>query len=464
MVVTEALAVGLPVIGAAVGGVPEALGRTTDGVPGLLVPPDDADALREALGNWLGDAGLRKRLRRRPTNDGVVGGLGCDGALRRRRAGGAAGEPGRLPPAPGRASMSGGTRRTWTWARPLGGAAILAVLVWRLGTGPFLDGLRLISVWSLLAATSITVLTTVCSAWRWQTVARGLGVGLPLGTAVAAYYRSQFLNSTLPGGVVGDVHRGVRRWTRGTSVAACAPSGGSVRPARSCSWCWPCCRCCSWTPRCARRWAGSWPPPSPVHSRWPSCCGPSCSSDRPGGRGSSGPRAPTSGRRSRPTGVARRHGHLGGRGPRPRQRLPGRGVDHGIERVAVRRLWPLAMLVLLAMVVPLHVGGWGPREGVAAWAFAAAGLGAAQGVTGHGLRRDGTRRDDAGCPRARRRPDPSQPGPAPQGHRNGRRWRRRRPGRLSTAEPVHAAFPTDRARSILCRWRRPPRRSACRSR
>ena len=38
------------------------------------------------------------------------------------------------------------------------------------------------------------------------------------------------------------------------------------------------------------------------------------------------------------------------------------------------------MLVLLAMVVPLNVGGWGPREGVAAWAFAAAGWGAAQGV------------------------------------------------------------------------------------
>jgi uncharacterized membrane protein YbhN (UPF0104 family) len=44
------------------------------------------------------------------------------------------------------------------------------------------------------------------------------------------------------------------------------------------------------------------------------------------------------------------------------------------------RLWSLAMLVLLAMVVPLNIGGWGPREGVAAWAFAAAGLGAAHGV------------------------------------------------------------------------------------
>lgn len=64
MVVTEALGVGLPVIAAAVGGVREAFGQTTDGVPGLLVPPEDAGALREALGTWLCDAGLRERLRR----------------------------------------------------------------------------------------------------------------------------------------------------------------------------------------------------------------------------------------------------------------------------------------------------------------------------------------------------------------------------------------------------------------
>ena len=51
--------------------------------------------------------------------------------------------------------------------------------------------------------------TTVCCAWRWTVVARGLGVRLSLPAAVAAYYRSLFLNLTLPGGVVGDVHRGV---------------------------------------------------------------------------------------------------------------------------------------------------------------------------------------------------------------------------------------------------------------
>jgi glycosyltransferase involved in cell wall biosynthesis len=63
MVVTEALAAGLPVVATDVGGVPEALGSTADGLPGLLVPPD-SDALREALGTWLRDAGLRERLRR----------------------------------------------------------------------------------------------------------------------------------------------------------------------------------------------------------------------------------------------------------------------------------------------------------------------------------------------------------------------------------------------------------------
>ena len=101
------------------------------------------------------------------------------------------------------------SRTWWAWARLVGGAAVLAVLVWRLGTGPFLDGLRTIDGWSLAAAAGIAVVTTVCCAWRWSIVARGLGVPVALPTAIAAYYRSQFLNTTLPGGVLGDVHRGV---------------------------------------------------------------------------------------------------------------------------------------------------------------------------------------------------------------------------------------------------------------
>src|SRR5213076_3487246 len=75
------------------------------------------------------------------------------------------------------------TRGVWAWLRPLGGAAILALLLWRLGSGAFLAGLRLIDGWALAAALGIGLLTTVCCAWRWRLVAEGLGVRLPLRSA-----------------------------------------------------------------------------------------------------------------------------------------------------------------------------------------------------------------------------------------------------------------------------------------
>jgi glycosyltransferase involved in cell wall biosynthesis len=65
MVVTEALARGLPVLATDVGGVTEALGHGEDGTrPGLLVPPGDPAALGAALREWLSDGELRTRLRR----------------------------------------------------------------------------------------------------------------------------------------------------------------------------------------------------------------------------------------------------------------------------------------------------------------------------------------------------------------------------------------------------------------
>jgi glycosyltransferase involved in cell wall biosynthesis len=64
MVVTEALARGLPVIAADVGGVGEALGHGADGIrPGMLVAPEDPSALGAAIRAWLTDAELRRRLR-----------------------------------------------------------------------------------------------------------------------------------------------------------------------------------------------------------------------------------------------------------------------------------------------------------------------------------------------------------------------------------------------------------------
>jgi hypothetical protein len=46
----------------------------------------------------------------------------------------------------------------------------------------------------------------------------------------------------------------------------------------------------------------------------------------------------------------------------------------------VFQMLPIALLAMMGMVLP-SVAGWGPREGVTAWAFAAAGLGAQRGVT-----------------------------------------------------------------------------------
>jgi glycosyltransferase involved in cell wall biosynthesis len=65
MVVTEALARGIPVLATDVGGLPETLGHDPDSrVPGLLVPADDPGALGGALWSWLEEPLLRNGLRR----------------------------------------------------------------------------------------------------------------------------------------------------------------------------------------------------------------------------------------------------------------------------------------------------------------------------------------------------------------------------------------------------------------
>jgi glycosyltransferase involved in cell wall biosynthesis len=58
-VLLEAQAAGLPIVGTAVGGVPEALGG---GSTGLLVPPADAQAAVDAVHSVARDAELRRRL------------------------------------------------------------------------------------------------------------------------------------------------------------------------------------------------------------------------------------------------------------------------------------------------------------------------------------------------------------------------------------------------------------------
>jgi glycosyltransferase 2 family protein len=250
-------------------------------------------------------------------------------------------------------------------------AAVLAVLVWRVGTGPFLDGLRTVDAGALAAAAGLAVLTTVCCAWRWKVVARGLGVDLPLSTAVAAYYRSIFLNLTLPGGVVGDVDRGI---SHGLRAVAWERTAGQVV-------------------QVVLTVAVLLVVPSPVRGAMP-LVALALVAVAVGVVLASRVR-PTVGRsrwaRLRRAAARDLRAALLARRAWPAIALASALVVAGHAAtflVAARtvgvsapltQMLPLALLVMLGAALP-NVGGWGPREGVTAWAFAAAGLGASTGV------------------------------------------------------------------------------------
>lgn len=100
--------------------------------------------------------------------------------------------------------MAALTRRTW---RIAAGLAVVAGTVVAVGAGPFLQGVAAVSPPAILAAIALAGVATGATAWRWRVVALRLGLTLPWRTALAAYYRSQFVNTVLPGGILGDVHR-----------------------------------------------------------------------------------------------------------------------------------------------------------------------------------------------------------------------------------------------------------------
>ena len=281
--------------------------------------------------------------------------------------------------------------------RPLAGAAILGLLVWRLGAGPFVDALRALDPRYLATTAALAAVTTVCGAWRWVLVARGLGVDLTLRSAVAESYRSQFLNVTLPGGVVGDVRRGVRHGRdtgdigRGLRAVVWERSAGQV---------------VLWTLTLGALLLLPSPLPSPLRSG-ATDAGPGVvvaavvtlaggvavvrfgrarQRAQPGGRGAGLPvrlvrgalgdvRAGLLGRHTWPGVVAASVvvvvGHVA------TFVVAARAVGVTVPALG---LAPLALVVLVAMGLPLSVAGWGPREGAAAWVFGAAGLGASAGI------------------------------------------------------------------------------------
>ena len=276
--------------------------------------------------------------------------------------------------APPSAARGGRVRR----ALPtLLGLAVLAIVVARLGVGPFVEGLRSVDAASLITAVVVGAVTTVACAVRWRSVSSALGTPLAIAPAVAAVYRAQLLNVVLPGGVMGDVHRG--------AVHLRAPGG--ARAARAVAW---------------ERIGGQVVlgivavvvlTVSPVGVPRLLLLGVAAvaiaalllmawllrSGRRPSRRGAR---------------IVADDLATCARSPRVLVVVAVTSavvvVGHAITFVVAAHsagatvswlaLVPVAVLVLVAMSLPTHISGWGLREGAAAWAFAAAGLGAAVGV------------------------------------------------------------------------------------
>lgn len=270
----------------------------------------------------------------------------------------------------------------WRLLCAVAGAAILGAVLLRTGVDPVVTGVSSLDAWTLAVGTALAVPSTVACAWRWHIVSRELGVRVDLLPAVASCYRAQLLNCTLPGGVLGDVHRGVSHGL---------DAGDTARGMRAVAW---------------ERLAGQVVQavivvvvlllvPSPMSSAMPAVLGALIVVAVAGlllARHTPAPEPPSLVGRML---LAVRDDVW--RLNRVRHAWPGvvlastvavgfyfstyllaaRAV--GVTASAVTLL-PVVLLVFLAAALPLSLAGWGPREGMAAWSFGAAGLGAAQGL------------------------------------------------------------------------------------
>jgi len=216
------------------------------------------------------------------------------------------------------------------------GLVLLAVLVRLFGAGPFVDGLRAVQPWTVAVALVLTAGTTWCCAKRWTLVAAQYGETLPMRTAYPAYYRSQLINCTLPGGVVGDLHRGVRHgwravlWERGIGQAVQLALVAAVLLPDPWRW-WALALFLVAAALRASRVA-----------------------------------------RLITLSALSTAGHL------LVFLVAARAAGADLPLTA---LIPIGALVLLGSAVPFNIAGWGPREGVAASAFAAFGSTATTGLT-----------------------------------------------------------------------------------
>jgi hypothetical protein len=267
------------------------------------------------------------------------------------------------------------------------GVGVLAFLAVWMGVAPFVDAIGALRGPAVVVGLAIGALTTLCCVWRWREVASGLGIPVPLWVAVRAYYQSQFLDATLPGGVLGDLHRGVGHGRhvgalgRGLRAVVWERSFGQVVQL------WLTVLVLLLLPSPARAVI-----PTGVAAPAAALVGAAVAVPvlllraHPRRCGMKARAVSTLGNDFRSI-VRARPGSLTRIVLASASAVTGHAAMFVIAArvsgvsVPLDRLLPVTLVVLSASGLPVNVAGWGPREGAAAWAFAAAGLGAAQGVT-----------------------------------------------------------------------------------
>ncbi|MGD2045706.1 MAG: lysylphosphatidylglycerol synthase transmembrane domain-containing protein [Gemmatimonadota bacterium] len=108
-------------------------------------------------------------------------------------------------------------------ARLVVSAGLLWLVSRRVDVGGVAERLGSLSPAWVAAGLAISALQVLVLAWRWRFTAARLGIALPMRVALGEYYLSILLNQVLPGGVLGDVSRAWRH------ARTDAPTGSAVR-------------------------------------------------------------------------------------------------------------------------------------------------------------------------------------------------------------------------------------------
>lgn len=115
-------------------------------------------------------------------------------------------------------SSSGKRRLLLRWLSTL---VLLGLVLSFLEPAALADRVQELLLWPAVLAIAVSVLQVVASAWRWRYTAERLGLPLALPQAVREYYLGTFLNQVLPGGVAGDASRA---WRHGRGAIGRGPA------------------------------------------------------------------------------------------------------------------------------------------------------------------------------------------------------------------------------------------------